>query len=1065
MVLGTVQYTNDVRPCANNGIFTSKYTLLTFLPKNLFEQFHRLANIYFLVLVILNWLPELNVFGKEISMLPLLLVLSATLVKDGIEDLRRHRLDDQLNLRPCTVVLPGGVTHVCPARDIKLGDALLVRRGDEVPADLVVLQTSSAEGTCYASSASFDGESALKMRYAVAPTRRVLQGDDGTAPAASCSILASPPSPVLDGFTAHVLFDRPIAAASLDTAELLDEMDPDTSQHSHTADSASLLPRGFVLQSTEWVVGMATYIGADTKLSRQTLPVPAKRTRLEKHLNRFISVLVALLACMCFGCAGGRWAFATHHRPFYLGTLPMDPDSFVLPLLAFLQCVLLFQVLVPIALYISLEGARLFLTYFIIHDNELAFVTESGERRNAECHAWNIVEDLGQVRCVFADKTGTLTRNNMTLVTFALADTVVDLKAGDPAALARIVPESDDAQMLFFLAMATCNTVFPQPEIQSVFEGESPDEVALVTGAARLGCTLVHRDHRTVTVEVRGVRRVFTVLQAFPFETTRRRMAVVLQENDTVFVFCKGADSALAARASPAHQQHVNHALHHTAAFANAGLRTLVIAAYTLTAQQYFERLRLPVTDSLRDNFECDLVLLGVTAVEDELAEGVVDTMATLREAHIRVWMLTGDKQETAECVARQAGLVPIGATLVPLLFEDAREDHVRLLTGQVVAASAPSVLVLDGDTAQRCFAPAPDASYTTEHVSEHVTLPAPISLRPSWLQRGRLAATSRRPISSLAEALASLSSRCASVVVFRCSPSQKSIVVSTMQARRDMVALAIGDGANDIGMLRAARIGVGVYGREGHQAARASDYAVGGVSALPRLLLVHGHWAYQRIAYLAIYLLYKNAMFVWLLFFFQPLCGFSAQTMLNDLYLILFSLLFTSLPCIVRAALDQPFSAAKLLSDPSLYSYGHSESAFSATQFALAMAEAAWQAGAVFGVPVLAVQHSLTPGLYAFGAIVMTAAVLTSNMHLALDTRYWPWALVAVFLGSNVLFFVFSLVYSAIPLVTDSGDFLFIMADPAAWLTILLASVVALLPRLIVRLGVHITAVFPVGP
>jgi hypothetical protein len=115
-----VQYTSDVRASATNGIYTSKYTLLTFLPKNLFEQFHRLANVYFLVLVVLNWVPELNVFGREISMLPLLLVLSATLIKDGIEDYRRHRLDDQINLRPCTVVLADGTQETRAARDIRV---------------------------------------------------------------------------------------------------------------------------------------------------------------------------------------------------------------------------------------------------------------------------------------------------------------------------------------------------------------------------------------------------------------------------------------------------------------------------------------------------------------------------------------------------------------------------------------------------------------------------------------------------------------------------------------------------------------------------------------------------------------------------------------------------------------------------------------------------------------------------------------------------------------------------------------------------------------------------------
>lgn len=86
-----------------NVVKTTKYTILNFLPKNLFEQFHRFANIYFLAIAILNWVPAIKAFAKEITMIPLLFVLSVTLIKDLYEDQRRRRSDNEVNNRQCFV--------------------------------------------------------------------------------------------------------------------------------------------------------------------------------------------------------------------------------------------------------------------------------------------------------------------------------------------------------------------------------------------------------------------------------------------------------------------------------------------------------------------------------------------------------------------------------------------------------------------------------------------------------------------------------------------------------------------------------------------------------------------------------------------------------------------------------------------------------------------------------------------------------------------------------------------------------------------------------------------------
>merc|ERR1712156_94190 len=145
--------------------------------------------------------------------------------------------------------------------------------------------------------------------------------------------------------------------------------------------------------------------------------------------------------------------------------------------------------------------------------------------------------------------------------------------------------------------------------------------------------------------------------------------------------------------------------------------------------------------------------------------------------------------------------------------------------------------------------------------------------------------------------------------------------IVRIVKDELGMHTLAIGDGANDVSMIQTADIGVGISGQEGMQAVMASDFAISRFKYIERLLLVHGHWNYDRLARMVLHFFYKNAAFVFVCFWFQLYCGFSASKMFDDMYLMLYNLFFTSLQPVAVGVFDRDAPADLLSSSPYLYS------------------------------------------------------------------------------------------------------------------------------------------------
>jgi phospholipid-transporting ATPase len=383
---------------SGNAIRTAKYSFLTFLPRNLFEQFRRLSYVYFLAITVLNQLPQVAVFGRGASVLPLAFVLFVTAVKDAYEDFRRHRSDRQENNRLATVLALGTAGEFQPKRwkHIRVGDVVRIESNETLPADMVLLATSDPTGVAHVQTVNLDGETNLKTRYAKQETHVRFSQNGGVGGVLHCER----PNRNIYGFQANLEIDGKRVSLG----------------------PSNIVLRGCELKNTTWAIGVVVYAGKETKVMLNSSGAPSKRSRLETQLNRETVILSIMLIGMCTTASvlAGIWLL-NHRRELEFTQFFREKDYTtgknynyygvgMQIFITFLMAVIVYQVIIPISLYISMELVRLGQAYFMGADKDLY---DESSRSKFQCRALNINEDLGQIRYVFSDKTGTLTENKM----------------------------------------------------------------------------------------------------------------------------------------------------------------------------------------------------------------------------------------------------------------------------------------------------------------------------------------------------------------------------------------------------------------------------------------------------------------------------------------------------------------------------------------------------------------------------------------------------------------------------------------------------------------------------
>ncbi|XP_060044079.1 phospholipid-transporting ATPase VD isoform X2 [Erinaceus europaeus] len=591
------------------------------------------------------------------------------------------------------------------------------------------------------------------------------------------------------------------------------------------------------------------------------------------------------------------------------------------------------------------------------------------------------------------------------------------------------------------------------------YEAESPDEAALVYAARAYRCTLQSRTPEQVMVDFTALGPLtFQLLHILPFDSVRKRMSVVVRHplSNQVVVYTKGADSVIMELLSVSEPDGGNlekqqmiireKTQEHLDNYAKRGLRTLCIAKKVMSDSEYAEWLRNHfLAETSIDNreelllesarrLENKLTLLGATGIEDRLQEGVPESIEALHQAGIKIWMLTGDKQETAVNIAYACRLLEPDDKFFVLNTQS--KDACAMLMGTILKELKKN-------------------SASSKQASLNAAIHQPLASQDSGPRAG-LIITGKTLEFALQEDLKKqfleLTACCQAVVCCRATPLQKSEVVKLVRNHLQVMTLAIGDGANDVSMIQVADIGIGISGQEGMQAVMASDFAVSQFKHLQKLLLVHGHWCYTRLSNMILYFFYKNVAYVNLLFWYQFFCGFSGTSMTDYWVLIFFNLLFTSAPPVIYGVLEKDVSAETLMQLPELYKSGQKSEAYLPLTFWITLLDAFYQSLVCFFVPYYTYQGS-DIDIFTFGNPLNTAALFIILLHLVIESKSLTWIHMLVIIGSVLSYFFFALIFGALCVTCNppSNPYCIMqkhMLDPVFYLVCVLTTCVALLPR-----------------
>ncbi|TYI62242.1 hypothetical protein E1A91_D10G231300v1 [Gossypium mustelinum] len=1058
--------TNERFEFSGNSIRTGKYSILTFLPRNLFEQFHRVAYIYFLLIAVLNQLPQLAVFGRGASILPLAFVLLVTAVKDAYEDYRRHRSDRIENNRLASVLVDDQFQEK-KWKNIQVGEIIKIYANETIPCDMVLLSTSDPTGVAYVQTINLDGESNLKTRYAKQETLMKIPENDKVIGLIKCE----KPNRNIYGFQAN--------------------MEVDGKQLS--LGPSNIILRGCELKNTAWAVGVAVYAGRETKAMLNSSGAPSKRSRLETHMNLEIIFLSLFLIALCTVVSICAAVWLRRHRkeldylPFYRRKEFSDGEEenynyygWGLEIcFTFLMSVIVFQIMIPISLYISMELVRVGQAYFMIRDTQM--YDESSNSR-FQCRALNINEDLGQIKYVFSDKTGTLTENKMEFqcasiwgVDYSGGNAIsldqndgyfvkVDGKVLRPKMKVRTDPEllqfarnrketQEGSHVYdFFLALAACNTIVPlivdtpDPTVKLIdYQGESPDEQALVYAAASYGFMLIERTSGHIVIDIQGERQRFNVFGLHEFDSDRKRMSVILGFPDrSVKVFVKGADTSIFSVIDRSMDMKVIRTTEaHLHSYSSLGLRTLVVGMRELSTSEFkqwhstFEAAstaligRASLLQKVANNIENNLHILGASGIEDKLQQGVPEAIESLRTAGIKVWVLTGDKQETAISIGYSSKLLTSKMTQI-IINSKSMESCRKSLEDAIIMSKKPTTTSAISGTTNNTGGTSGAGSTPIALIMDGTSLVYILD-------------------SELEERLFQLSCNCSVVLCCRVAPLQKAGIVSLVKKRTADMTLAIGDGANDVSMIQMADVGVGISGQEGRQAVMASDFAMGQFRFLVPLLLVHGHWNYQRMGYMILYNFYRNAVFVLALFWYVLFTSFTLTIAITEWSSVLYSVIYTALPTIVVGILDKDLSRRTLLKYPQLYRAGQNQECYNKKLFWITMIDTFWQSAVAFFIPLLAYWGS-TIDTSSIGDLWTLAVVILVNLHLAMDVNRWNWLAHAAIWGSIIATFICVMVIDALPFLVGYWAIFEIAKTGLFWLCLLAIVVAALIPRFVVK-------------
>ena len=887
----------------------NKYNLITFVPLVLFNQFKQFGNFFYLLMSIAQFFPDLKVGYLFTYISPLSFVVCVSMAKELYDDINRRIQDKKTNSAKINVLVPSpdktNFEYLSKsASDLLVGDIIELKKNTRVPADIIVLKTinESNDNQAFIRTDQLDGETDWKLRKAPGMTQGMPEKNLFTC---NAYVECEPPSKLIYNFEGVI----------------------------NCKDEEGSKREPLNLENTMWastvvaslkVIGIVIYTGKETRARMNSSTPKVKIGILDQELNRSNMYLFGIMLFVAFILATAK-GFSL--KFFY----------------TFIKYVILFCAIIPISLRVNLDVSKTYFSYVINRDKDIPetiarnstipeelgrisyiFSDKTGTLTKNEMVFKKIAmeteqfgeDDFEDLKAILSDE---CKDNDAPLLDLINLESKMSEVTSYSESL-NIDPSLSDKSLGMekkrskkirrhrnklirdtITSMVLCNNVTPvvddQDDTKITYQASSPDEVALVKFAETLNMRLVHRTDSEIKIKDSADNfEEFEILANFPFSSDTKRMGIVLKnkKHGHIIYYLKGAENVMMKFVK---KEYVGYISENAENLATKGLRTLVLSQKIISQEdfdkwngEYKEALtsmenRQEKITQVVSKLENNMEFLCVTGVEDLLQDDVAMTIDNLRNAGMKVWMLTGDKVETATCISISAGIKAKNHKIFTIRNDEFAHES---LAGDIIKLKElfreyqkktdiePNIFIIDGDTLDLALKNCEEDFFRT-------SMQAP------------------------------------SVVCCRCSPTQKRIIVKTIKKYTNARTAAVGDGGNDVAMIQEADVGIGIVGKEGLQASLAADYSIKEFRSLSVLLLWWGRIAYKNTSTMANFIIHRGLVISMNQFIFSCVFYFNPVPIYSGFLSFGYSTIFTSLPSI-SVLLDQDVAKDNVIKFPTLY-------------------------------------------------------------------------------------------------------------------------------------------------
>jgi phospholipid-translocating P-type ATPase (flippase) len=959
-IKGSEYITESIFP--GNKLQLSRYTLLSFFPKNLFEQFQRISNIWFLIVSVFQLIPlELNPTESWNTIVPLACLISISLLKDAYNEYFLHKKLKVLN-NSKFLCWDGGKFISIKAQDILVGHFIQVNENQVVPADMIIV-ASQTTGRFFLDMTSLEGVPSLIEKSDVNKLSKLINSIESGASGLSNlkgKFKVSEPNSDYSNFRASVKLENRPSAIEVGISNLLFS--------------------GGVLKGSGPVIGFVVYCGVESKMQLNTDPFRRKFSRLEETVNTWVLYLLAILAIFVIGSVFGY---------YYSNTSSLNNDQTLSTIITF---TLLYNNIIPISLFMVIDIIRILQNFFFTYYNKgVSFNTDI------------VNENIGQLDYIIVDKTGTLSEKKLTIKACIIGnkkyeniiEDSADLKSYDPSTVPLNSTPRNPSQTAdsfnslkcsmceennnspgqnFFKCMALCHNLY---ENDGKYFGDA-EEVAMVETASYFGYNLVSISQRYYELEYNQITTIYKLISNREFNKNKKKSRILLEESigGGGLLYIKGStqDVISLMNITPAQDTEIRNTF---VEYETKGYKCIAFGYKRISQkdmQEYQSEIKMIKkslikndrrTESFFKKIENNMKYLGIALISEEVFPDVNKTVNRLQRGGIKLWMVSSDSARRSLSIATECGIIDPDITSIELLnltneiscnkaltkvinslifdkvdakvirpsysnYNDRKNSHaskpydLRSKSGENIEDDEKSMIednVHKPRNNIRILRKLTKVDFSLEDTTKRPFDPCNIHYsviidRKTW----KLALQDDDCRKLLVIVLVCAKSVCFSGLM----PRDKGNVVKLLKESVSFKPLvsAIGSGEGDINMLQLSDVGIAIKNEES-LAMNYSDLVIDKFTMLDKLILMQGHYNYTRLSKTIFLFLYKNFFLTIVLFAYTFICSYSGTSIFNASLLVGYNLFFTTVPIIVIGIFDEDLPGDKIIKQPQVYGLG----------------------------------------------------------------------------------------------------------------------------------------------